>query len=320
MSRYPEIDVSTVRTVSIHDRDNKVRVEQFGDPTAARGAAAWLRGLPDILAAKALRELVEALREARQRGRTRLFMLGGHVMKTGVSPYLVDLMRRGFISHLASNGSLSIHDVETSLFGRTSEDVADTLERGIFGMVRETPQFMFEAFHEGVGREEGMGECLGRALLAAEAPHREHSLLAQAYALEIPFSVHVSLGGDILHQHPGADGAVMGALSMRDFRILAAALHNLTDGGVVVNLGSAVIMPEVFLKALTLARNVGGTARDFTTANLDMLQHYRPTENVLRRPTQNDGRALALTGHHEILVPLLHALLVDGEPPPESPA
>ncbi len=315
MSRYPEIDLSTVRTVSIHERDNKVGVEQFGDPSAAIQPSEWLRALPDILAARALRELVTALREARQQKRMRLFMLGGHVMKTGVSPYLVDLMRRGFVTHLASNGSLSIHDVETSLFGRTSEDVADTLERGIFGMVRETPAFMFEAFRSGGERQEGMGECLGRALLEAEPPHVEHSLLAQAYALGIPFTVHVSLGGDILHQHPQADGALLGTLSMRDFRILAAGLHTLTDGGVVVNLGSAVIMPEVFLKALTLARNVHGSVRRFTTANLDMLQHYRPTENVLRRPTQKDGRSLAITGHHEILVPLLHALLADDAKP-----
>jgi hypothetical protein len=223
----------------------------------------------------------------------RLFMLGGHVMKTGVSPYLVDLLRRGFVTHLASNGSFSIHDVEISLFGRTSEDVADTLERGIFGMVRETPEFMFAAFRDGAERDEGMGECLGRALLAGEAPHRAYSLLAQAYELTIPFTVHVSLGGDILHQHPGADGALLGELSMRDFRILAAAMQDLADGGVVVNLGSAVIMPEVFLKALTLARNVGPPVRNFTAANLDMLQHYRPAENVLRRPTQAGGTALA---------------------------
>lgn len=314
MSRYREIDLSGVRTLSIHDRDNKVGVDDFGEPAAPGSAGAWMQRLPNILAARSLHQLVAALHQARRRKRLRLFMLGGHVMKTGVSPYLVDLMQRGFISHLASNGSLSIHDVETSLFGRTSEDVADTLERGVFGMVRETPAFMFEAFEAGVRASEGMGECLGRALAARAAPHVRHSLLARAWDLEIPFTVHVSVGGDILHQHPAADGAALGELSLRDFRILAAALADLDDGGVVVNLGSAVVMPEVFLKALTLARNVGGPVRNFTTANLDMLQHYRPTENVLRRPTQHDGTALAITGHHEILVPLLHALLVDDEP------
>lgn len=321
MSRYPEIDLSTVRTVSIDERHNKVSVEQFGRPAPLPGAAAWLHRLPGLLAAENLQALVEALRAARARGRTRLFMLGGHVMKTGVSPYLIDLMRHGFISHFASNGSCSIHDVETSLFGRTSEDVADTLERGIFGMVRETPAFMFAAFRQGRDRREGMGECLGRALLEAAPPHAGHSLLAQAYAGGAPFTVHVSIGGDILHQHPGADGATLGELSLRDFRILAAALGGLGDGGVVVNLGSAVVMPEVFLKALTVARNTLGRVTDFTTANLDMLQHYRPAENVLRRPTQHSGRALPLTGHHEILVPLLHALLTDGEiEPPGSSA
>lgn len=314
MSRYPEFDPSTVRTVSIHERDNKVQVADFGAPRSAPEDPDWLRRLPDFLAARRLRQLVEALRDARRRGRACLFMLGGHVMKTGVSPYLVDLMRRGFITHLASNGSLSIHDVEVSLFGKTSEDVADTLERGVFGMVRETPEFMFAAFRSGAERQEGMGECLGRALVECDAPHRVHSLLANAYELTMPFTVHVSLGGDILHQHPGADGALLGELSMRDFRILAAAVSGLADGGVVVNLGSAVIMPEVFLKALTLARNAGRAVRDFTAANLDMLQHYRPTENVLQRPTQAGGMALAITGHHEILVPLLHGLLIEGEP------
>jgi len=308
VSRYPEIDLRRVRTVGIAERTNKVTPADFGRPQPWPGAAAWLETFPDILAARALRRLVAAMQQAQAARRPIVFMLGGHVMKCGVSPYLVDLARRGFITHFASNGSLTIHDVEVSLFGRTSEDVADALEHGTFGMVRETPEFMFAAFAAGAARGEGMGECLGRALVEGEAPHREVSLLAQAYALSIPFTVHVALGGDILHQHPGADGAVVGTLSLRDFRILAAALAGL-DGGVVVNLGSAVIMPEVFLKALTVARNVHGGGRDFVAANLDMQQHYRPTENVLRRPTQTAGEALAITGHHEILVPLVHALL-----------
>ena len=310
MSRYREIDLSRVRTVSIEERTNKVSRAQFGRPSPLPGAREWLNRLPDLLAARDLRRLVEALRAARQAGRPIVFMLGGHVMKCGVSPYLVDLVQRGYVTHLASNGSFAIHDVEVSLFGRTSEDVADTLERGVFGMVRETPEFVFGALQAGAGRREGMGECLGRALLEAGAPHVEASLLAQAYAAGVPFTVHVSLGGDILHQHPGADGAVLGELSLRDFRILAATLCEL-ERGVVVNVGSAVVMPEVFLKALTVARNTSGPVRDFTTSNLDMIQHYRPGENVLRRPTQTSGQALPLTGHHEILLPLLHALLLD---------
>jgi hypothetical protein len=308
VSRYPEIDLRRVRTVGIEARASKVKTSDFGRPRPWPGASAWLDSFPDILAAQNLRRLVDALRTAKSGGHPIVFMLGGHVMKCGVSPYLIDLMRRGFVTHFASNGSLSIHDVEVSLFGRTSEDVADTLERGEFGMVRETPEFMFRAFAAAEARGEGMGEGLGRALVEAAAPHRDHSLLAQAWEAGVPFTVHVALGADILHQHPGADGAVIGAQSLRDFRILAASLSRL-DGGVVVNLGSAVIMPEVFLKALTVARNVHGNARHFTTANLDMQQHYRPTENVLRRPTQSAGTALAITGHHEILVPLLHALL-----------
>ena len=308
MSRYREVDLKAIRTVGIDERTSKVRVSQFGRVAPWEGAGPWLDRLPDLLAAQQLKQLVADLRAARAAQRPCVWMLGGHVMKCGVSPYLVDLLHRGFVTHFASNGSLSIHDVEVSLFGRTSEDVADTLERGVFGMVRETVGFMCGAFESGRGRGEGMGECLGRSLLEAGAPHRDASLLAAAYQAGVPFTVHVSLGGDILHQHPAADGATLGELSLRDFRILAATLEGISKG-VVVNLGSAVVMPEVFLKALTVARNLGAPAADFTTANLDMIQHYRPTENVLRRPTQSSGRGLALTGHHEILVPLLHAFL-----------
>lgn len=312
MSRYQELDVQRLRTVSIHERHNKVSVEQFGKPLSVEGVEQWLQSLPQLLAAENLKKLVTAIRQARARKRAVIFMLGGHVMKTGVSPYLIDLMQQGFLTHLASNGSLSIHDVESSLFGRTSEDVADTLEKGTFGMVRETPAFMLTAFEQGQQRQEGMGECLGRALIEATAPHQDISLLAQAWKQNIPFTVHVSLGGDILHQHAAADGAILGELSMRDFRIFAHSLLDLHDGGVLVNLGSAVVMPEVFLKALTMARNVQGPVNAFTTSNLDMTQHYRPQENVLRRPTQTSGQALPLTGQHEILVPLLHALLTSG--------
>lgn len=309
MSRYPEIDTSRLQTVSIEDRFSKVTVSQFGRPHPLPGAAAWLDAFPQLLAAENLRRLVAAMQSARTNGRAIVFMLGGHVMKAGVSPYLIDLMRQGFITHFASNGSLSIHDVECSLFGRTSEDVADTLEKGTFGMVRETPAFMFAAFAAGRQLQEGMGECLGRALSTAAVPHRDVSLLAQAYLQGVPCTVHVSLGGDILHQHPGADGAVLGELSLRDFRIFSQALTGLHDGGVLVNVGSAVVMPEVFLKALTMARNAAGPVVNFTTSNLDMTQHYRPRENILNRPTQSSGQGLPLTGQHEILVPLLHAIL-----------
>ena len=308
MSRHREVDLARIRTIGIQERASKVSVAQFGRPERLPGARTWLDRFPDLLAARDLKQLAADLRAAREAKRPCVWMLGGHVMKCGVSPYLVDLMRMGYVTHFASNGSLTIHDVEVSLFGRTSEDVADTLERGVFGMVRETAAFMFTAFEAGRGRKEGMGECLGRSLIETGAPHGGVSLLAQAYGHDVPFTVHVSLGGDILHQHPGADGATLGELSLRDFRIFAATLQDLSKG-VVVNLGSAVVMPEVFLKALTVARNLGASVEDFTTANLDMIQHYRPTENVLRRPTRSSGRALAVTGHHEVLVPLLHAFL-----------
>jgi hypothetical protein len=314
---WPEVDLDGVRRLPFQARLNKVSVDDFGCPAASGdGGGAWSRWLdhlPRLLAADNLRLLVARLREARCDRRVILWLLGGHVVKTGLAPYLIDLMDRGFLTAVAMNGSASIHDVETALFGRTSEDVARNLEDGSFGMVAETGDFFSAAYREACADGCGMGEGVARHLERAAAPHRGQSLLYGAWRRDIPCTVHVALGTDIIHQQPGADGAAIGELTMRDFRVLAEVTRGLEPVGVVVNLGSAVVMPEVFLKAYTVARNLGCRPRQLTTANLDMLQHYRPRENVLQRPTALGGDAIPLTGHHEIMVPLLHALLIDAD-------
>jgi len=308
---WPEIPEDGLQRRPFRTRNNKVDLAHFGRPAAAAGWRDWLDSLPRVLAADRLRLLVERLQAARRQGRTIIWMLGGHVVKTGLAPYLNDLMARGFLTTLAMNGSASIHDVEVALFGKTSEDVAANLEDGSFGMVAETGDFFGAAYAEALRAGCGMGEGVARHLAAVAAPHREQSLLHTAWRLDIPCTVHVAIGADILHQQPGADGAAIGELTFRDFRILAEATRGLAPEGVVVNLGSAVVMPEVFLKAYTMARNLGCRPRRLTTANLDMIQHYRPHQNVLSRPTAFGGEAIALTGHHEIMIPLLHALLLD---------
>jgi hypothetical protein len=233
-------------------------------------------------------------------------MLGGHIVKTGLAPLLIDLMKRGVITHLAMNGSAAIHDYEIARFGATSEDVARGLVDGTFGMAEETGRGMNEAFVAGMTNGWGMGECLARALDAMALSNADLSVILSAVHLGIPCTVHAAIGAEIIHQHPAANGAAIGDTSHRDFRRLAASLPSLHEGGVVLNLGSAVIMPEVFLKALTIARNLNaGKPRAFTTCDLDMQRHYRPRVNVVQRPTQGSGKGYEITGHHEIMVPLL---------------
>lgn len=321
---WPEADLGAVRRLPFSARLNKVSREDFARPAAAGdggGAwARWLDGLPRLLAADKLRLLVARLREARRDGRTILWLLGGHVIKTGLAPVLLDLVDRGYASAIAMNGSAAIHDVEVALFGRTSEDVGRNLEDGSFGMVAETGDFFFTAYREALAAGCGMGEGVARALAAAAPPHLEASLVHGAWRRGRPVTVHVAVGTDIIHQQPGADGAAIGELTMRDFRILAEVTRGLAPVGVVVNLGSAVVMPEVFLKAYTVARNLGCRPRQLTTANLDMLQHYRPRENVLQRPTAWGGDAVPLTGHHELMLPLLQAILADLDDAERAPS
>lgn len=264
--------------------------------------------LPDLLAAADLRKVIDRWSEAVRRSRSIVLMCGGHVVKVGCSPFLVDGLKRGWITHLAFNGATAIHDFEIACFGETSEDVAENLADGSFGLADETGRWMAEAIASGHAAESGCGEALGRWLLERDppAPHLDASLLAQAAAHGVPVTVHATVGAEITHQHPVFDGAALGATSHRDFRILAASLRGLHDGGFVANLGSAVVLPEVFVKALNLARHLSPPVADFTAADFDMLRHYRPDMNVIGRPVLEGGEGVHITGHHELLIPLVY--------------
>ena len=276
-------------------------------PGNDRSFAAFLGALPDVLVARDFRAVVQAIATAARRERGVVVMLGGHVVKTGLAPVLIELMTRRIVTHVAMNGSGAIHDYEIARFGATSEDVAAGLKDGTFGMAEETGREMNEAFVAGMHAGRGMGETLGLSLERAPAlANPELSLLLAARRLGVTLTVHAALGAEIIHQHPAASGATIGDTSHRDFRRLAHSLGRLDDGGVVLNLGSAVIMPEVFLKALTIARNLGGgKPQGFTSVDLDMQRHYRPRMNVVQRPTMQSGKGYEITGHHEIMVPML---------------
>jgi deoxyhypusine synthase len=309
-----EADLSAVRTIPVGRRPNKVSASEFAHPPAGdHSFAAFVDSLPDVLVARDFRAVVEAIANAATKKRAVIVMVGGHVVKTGLAPLLVDLMRRGVITHLAMNGSAAIHDYEIARFGATSEDVAAGLRDGTFGMAEETGREMNDAFVAGMNASHGMGETLGRALDArTDLANPELSVLLSAYRLGVPTSVHAALGAEIIHQHPAASGAAIGDTSHRDFRRLSASIVDLDDGGVVLNLGSAVIMPEVFLKALTIARNLNqGRPQNFVSVDLDMQRHYRPRMNVVQRPTLQSGKGYEITGHHEIMVPLLVWAVVD---------
>ena len=297
-----------MRTIAVSVRPNKVSARDFAQPPGDdRSFAAFLQALPDVLVARDFRAVVDAIASAARRERGVVVMLGGHIVKTGLAPVLIELMSRRIVTHVAMNGSGAIHDYEVARFGATSEDVAAGLKDGTFGMAEETGREMNEAFAAGMRDKLGMGESLGRALEGAPSlANPELSLLLAARRLGIPLTVHAALGAEIIHQHPAASGAAIGDTSHRDFRRLAHSLVQLHDGGVVLNLGSAVIMPEVFLKALTIARNLGsGAPQGFTSVDLDMQRHYRPRMNVVQRPTLQSGKGYEITGHHEIMVPLL---------------
>ena len=313
-----ELDLAGVRTIPVSRRPNKVRAEEFaGAPRGGRPFAEFLAALPDVLVARDFLRVVDAVAAAHRAGRMVLVMLGGHVVKTGVGPVLVDLMRRGVIGHVAMNGSGAIHDYEIARFGATSEDVAAGLRDGTFGMAEETGRGLNEAFVAGMREGWGMGEAVARDLArraeAGEAlAHPELSVIASAHRLGVPVTVHAALGAEIIHQHPAASGAAIGDTSHRDFRRLAASIEGLHEGGVALNCGSAVIMPEVFLKALTVARNLGdGKPTGFTTADFDMNRHYRPRVNVVQRPTLEGGKGYEITGHHELMLPLLAWAVVE---------
>ncbi|HTR20080.1 MAG TPA: hypothetical protein VMH88_04430 [Gemmatimonadales bacterium] len=309
MTEYREADTSRLKTVPIAQRRNKVEASLLAHPPGAgsdRRFADFWSSLPDILAARDLRFVVDRLAEAAGRHGV-VVMLGGHVIKVGLGPLLVDLLRRRVITHVAMNGSAAIHDFELAAFGATSEDVAAGLADGTFGMAEETGREMNAAITQGAAADQGAGEALTEALARRKTlPGREVSILLACGEMGVPVTVHAAIGAEIIHQHPSADGAALGATSHRDFKRLAASLPALDHGGVVLNLGSAVVMPEVFLKALTIARNLNdGRPTHFTAVDCDMQRHYRPRVNVVERPTLAGGRGIQLTGHHELLIPLL---------------
>jgi deoxyhypusine synthase len=308
-----EVDLKRVRTVPVTRRPNKVRAEEFAKPPGKdRSFHAFIASLPDILVARDFRQVVDAIVSATHRKRAVVVMLGGHIVKTGLAPLLSSLMQRDVITHVAMNGSAAIHDFEIARFGGTSEDVATGLKDGTFGMADETGREMNEAFVDGSKRGIGMGAALQARLGASTLAHPELSVMLQAAKSDVPVTVHAAIGAEIIHQHPAADGSAIGDTSHRDFRRLAHSLEALDDGGVVLNLGSAVIMPEVFLKALTIARNLnGGRPQNFSTCDLDMLRHYRPRMNVVQRPTMHSGKGYEITGHHELMVPLLVWAVLD---------
>ena len=314
---YDEANLRDIRTIPVARRPNKVRAGEFAHPPGKdRSFTAFLDALPDVLVARDFLLVVDAIADAARRERGVVLMLGGHIVKTGLAPLLVELMRRRVVTHLAMNGSAAIHDYEIARFGGTSEDVAAGLRDGSFGMAEETGSEMNVAFVRGQEAQWGMGEALGRALSdadrAGQLAHPELSVLLAAHQLRVPATVHAALGAEIIHQHPAANGAAIGDTSHRDFRRLAHSLERLDDGGVVLNLGSAVIMPEVFLKALTIARNLHeGRPQSFVSCDLDMQRHYRPRMNVVQRPTLHSGKGYEITGHHELMVPLLTWALIE---------
>jgi deoxyhypusine synthase len=312
-SRKDEVDLAKVRTVPVTRRANKVTADEFAKPPSKdRSFHAFVASLPDILVARDFRLVVDAIVSAAQKKRAVVVMLGGHIVKTGLAPLLISLIERNIITHVAMNGSAAIHDFEIARFGGTSEDVAAGLKDGTFGMAEETGREMNEAFVQGSSRAEGMGESLAVALEHSKLAHPELSVLLCAHRNDIPATVHAAIGAEIIHQHPIANGAAIGDTSHRDFRRLAHGLAGLHEGGVVLNLGSAVIMPEVFLKALTIARNLNdGKPQSFVTCDLDMQRHYRPRMNVVQRPTMHSGKGYEITGHHELMVPLLVWAVLD---------
>ncbi|PYO37534.1 MAG: hypothetical protein DMD37_11485 [Gemmatimonadetes bacterium] len=307
MTEYREADLSRLKTVPIAQRSNKVDATLLAHPPGSdRSFAAFWTSLPDILAARDLRFVVDRVAAAAGKHGV-VVMLGGHVIKVGLGPLLLTLLRRRVLTHVAMNGSAAIHDFELAAYGGTSEDVAAGLDDGTFGMAEETGRDMNAAITAGAKAEQGAGEALAESLRRRQAlPGRDVSVLVGCAEMGIPVTVHAAIGAEITHQHPAADGAALGATSHRDFRRLAASLPALDGGGVVLNLGSAVVMPEVFLKALSIARNLnGGKPSHFTAVDCDMQRHYRPRVNVVERPTRAGGRGIMLTGHHELLFPLL---------------
>lgn len=311
MKGWEPIDLQGIKTYSLKERQSKVSIKDFASSWKPGGGFdLWVKGLPRILAGGDLKKVITRLTEAVRAKKIVLLAMGAHVIKVGLSPVLLDLMERGIISGIAMNGAGIIHDLEVAMVGATSEDVDSELHLGTFGMARETGEFLNKAIKKGAERNSGLGYSVGMSILDEGFPFNEYSILAGAVRMGIPVTVHVAIGTDIIHVHPAVDGAAIGKASHLDFRIFASLISQL-EGGVYINLGSAVILPEVFLKAFTLVKNLGFTLRHFTTVDMDFMRQYRPLTNVVKRPTSEGGEGFSLTGHHEIMVPLLAAALIE---------
>ena len=311
MKKYSPLSLKSIKSYSLCARKSTVSIKSFAEaPAKGDTVSIFLKKLPDAFAARDLRSVARAVITAREKNRPVILGMGAHPVKLGLSPVIIELMKRNVITAVATNGACGIHDFEVSLVGHTSEDVAIELCTGSFGMAKETGKGVNLAINRGVKKGYGIGKALGEHILQGKFPFKDKSIFVNAYRLDIPMTVHVAIGTDIVHMHPEADGSAIGKGSMRDFRLFASVISDMEEG-VYINLGSAVIMPEVFLKALNIARNLGNKVENITTVNMDFIQHYRPRENVLRRPTSMKGRNYALTGHHEIMFPLLAAAVTE---------
>jgi deoxyhypusine synthase len=308
--KYDPINFKNVKTCSLKLRKSKFTSKGLAKPFASGSFKGFLKSLPDVLASRDFRKIVAAIIRAKRKDRPVVMGMGAHPIKTGLTPVITDLMKKGVITAIAMNGACIIHDYEMALIGRTSEDVDTELCRGTFGMAEETGKGINQAIKEGISEGKGIGKAVGDRILKGQFPYKKLSVLAAASRLGIPATVHVAIGTDIIHMHPETDGRVIGEGSIRDFRIFTSVISNL-KGGVYINLGSAVIMPEVFLKAFAVSRNLGYNVKNFTTVNMDFFQHYRCRENVLRRPVFSGGNSYSITGHHEIMFPLLASAVLE---------
>ncbi len=312
MSKYKEIDLSGIREAPLKARKNKVSVKDFA--TVGRGGSfkSFWDSLPGILAASDMKRVVAAIRRARDRGKPIIWLMGAHVIKVGLSPMIIDLMKNGYVSAVGLNGAGAIHDVEIAMVGATSEDVAAGIHDGTFGMSKETSDFINTAVNAGVIEGLGFGEAVGLAVESERLSYRDKSILASAARMKVPATVHIALGTDIVHIHPSFDAACAGEASHRDFRIMADVISRVGNGGVIVNVGSAVILPLIVEKSLSIARNLGRNVSKFTGVNLDFIQHYRPNLNPVKRARELDGEGISITGHHELTVPIIYWALKTG--------
>ena len=299
-----------LETYPIRSRESKVQIENFARVFSPEEPfSRFIESLPDILAGKDFKGFLELMGRAKKRQKAIIFALGAHVMKVGLNPVIIKMMEEGWITALALNGAGIIHDFEISLAGHTSEDVANQIKDGRFGMAEETGNLLNSAINSAREKDMGLGEAVGAFIESSDFPHKGLSILAVAYRLNIPTTVHVAIGTDISHFHPRADGASLGKASMRDFLLFCSVCENLEGGGVFINIGSAVVLPEVFLKAVSCVRNKGVALADFSTAVFDFRHHYRPYENVVKRPLGKKGRGFYFIGHHEIMIPILASSL-----------